>query len=226
MDTAEASKVEKNWSQNLTYSSQNIFYPQNEQELAKLLLESDKQAKPLGSKHSFNHIADTKETLISTANLNRVLGIDKENSLVWVESGIKYGELGVYLDEHKYALHNLASLPHISVAGACATATHGSGDTNGNLASAVAALEIMTANGSIIKLDKNDPEFFGAVVNLGALGIVTKMALKIEPSFRVSQHVFENLPMSQLEHHFEDIYKLGYSVCHTKISSQSFYFMH
>jgi xylitol oxidase len=103
-------------------------------------------------------------------------------------------------------------LPHISVAGACATATHGSGGKTGNLSSAVRAIEIMKADGTLVQWDRTNPEFYGAVVNIGALGIVTKLALAIQPTFQVTQEVYENLPMSALEHHFDEIYSAGYSV--------------
>ena len=203
--------VGTNWAGNLAYSAKNIVFPKTIDELQKEVLKIN-NGKALGSRHSFNNVADTQTTLISTSYLDKIISIDTKQSLVWIEPGIKYGTLGIYLDSKGFALHNLASLPHISVAGACATATHGSGDGNGNLSTAVQALEIMKADGTILKLNKNDPEFYGAVVNLGALGIVTKMALSIQPSFQVTQEVFENLPMSQLEQNFDAIYKAGYSV--------------
>jgi xylitol oxidase len=76
---------------------------------------------------------------------------------VTVEAGVKYGDLSPWLDKKGFALHNLASLPHISVAGSITTATHGSGVKNGNLSTAVQALEIVTADGSVLKIsrDKN-----------------------------------------------------------------------
>jgi xylitol oxidase len=200
-----------NWSENVKYSAKNIFYPTNEDELRMLVLQI-KSGKALGSRHSFNNVADTNDTLISTEKLNKVISIDENKSLIWVESGIKYGELGIYLEKKGYALQNLASLPHISVGGAISTATHGSGDANGNLSSQVEALEILGSDGNVIKLDKTNSDFFGAVVALGALGIVTKIALSIQPSYQVTQELFENLPMSELESNFDEIYKSGYSV--------------
>ena len=127
---------------------------------------------------------------------------------------MSYGQLCPYLHEKGFALHNLASLPHISVAGACATATHGSGIKNGNLATAVSALEFVTANGDVLTLsrDKDGDTFKGAVVNLGALGVVTKLTLDIQPAFTMRQDVYENLPLAQLTDHFETIVSSGYSV--------------
>jgi xylitol oxidase len=131
-----------------------------------------------------------------------------------VDAGITYGQLGPYLDSKGFALHNLASLPHISVAGACSTATHGSGEKNGNLATAVSALEIVTAAGDVVKLSrKADGEVFrGAVVGLGALGAITRITLDIQPTYTVRQYVYEDLPLAQMKDHFDDIQASGYSV--------------
>src|SRR5262249_28504228 len=111
-------------------------------------------------------------------------------------------------------LHNLASLPHISVAGSCSTATHGSGQNNGNLSSAVSGLELVTASGDLVKLARaNDGDaFHGAVVGLGALGVVTKVTLEIQPTFTMRQYVYENLPLDQLKNHFDAIESAAYSV--------------
>src|SRR5205823_3036666 len=124
------------------------------------------------------------------------------------------GQLAQQLHRAGYALHNLASLPHISVAGACATATHGSGDNNGNLATAVAAMEIVTADGAVVVVsrDQQGDQFQGVVVGLGGLGVVTKLTLDIEPTFEVRQDVYEDLPLAQLEDHFDDIESRAYSV--------------
>ncbi|MFD3275894.1 FAD-binding protein [Aquirufa echingensis] len=200
-----------NWAGNLRYHAKQVVYPTTVDELRKAVLEI-KQGKALGSKHSFNTVADTTETLISTSKLNKVISLDTVKGLVWAEGGIKYGDLGLWIDQRGYAIHNLASLPHISVAGACATATHGSGGTTGNLSTAVEAIEIMKADGTLMMFDKSNPKFYGAVVNIGALGIVTKVALKVYPRFEVTQEVYENLPMSALKGNIDTIFGLGYSV--------------
>jgi len=141
-----------NWAGNLRYHAKQVVYPTTVDELRKAVLEI-KQGKALGSKHSFNTVADTTETLISTSKLNKVISLDTVKGLVWAEGGIKYGDLGLWIDQRGYAIHNLASLPHISVAGACATATHGSGGTTGNLSTAVEAIEIMKADGTLMMFD-------------------------------------------------------------------------
>lgn len=131
---------------------------------------------------------------------------------VTVGAGVTYGELGPYLDSTGLALHNLASLPHISIAGACATATHGSGEKLGNLATAVSAMEMVIADGSVVKLSRGSPDFAGAVVGLGALGVITRVTLDVEPAYSMRQYVYENLPLAQMADHFDEIQASGYSV--------------
>ena len=131
-----------------------------------------------------------------------------------MEAGIKYGELSPYLDKQGFALHNLASLPHISVAGSIITATHGSGVNNGNLSTAVRGLEMVIADGSIVNLtkEKDGETFDAAVVSLGALGIVTKVTLAVQPTFTMRQQVFVKMPLAQVKDHFNEIVSAGYSV--------------
>jgi xylitol oxidase len=201
-----------NWSGNYTYSTDRVHYPTTVEEVQHLVKSCDR-VKALGSRHSFDAIADTTGDQISLKQMQRMV-IDRKTSTVTVDAGVKYGLLSPYLDQNGYALHNLASLPHISVAGACATATHGSGDKNGNLSTAVAGMEVVKANGELVTLSReHDGEHFeGAVVALGGMGVATKVTLKLQPTFRMSQVVYENLPLGELEHHFDEIFGSGYSV--------------
>lgn len=203
----------KNWAGNLTYSTDNVQYPKSVEEVQQLVKKHAKM-KALGTRHCFNTIADSKDDLLSTKEMNKVVALDAKAHTVTVEGGIKYGELAPYLHQKGFALHNLASLPHISVAGSITTATHGSGIKNGNLASAVTALEVVIADGSVIHLSKGaDAEkLYAAVVGLGAIGIITKVTLQIQPTYMMSQRVFLKLPMAQLKQHFEQIVSAGYSV--------------
>lgn len=202
-----------NWAGNLTYSTDNLHIPKNVEELQEAIKKC-KKVRALGTKHCFNTIADSKENQISTEAFNKIIGLDKEKHTVTVEAGIKYGEMCKYLDDNGFALHNLASLPHISVAGACATSTHGSGIKNGSLATAVSAIEFVNGKGEVVSLsrEKDGEEFGAAVVNVGALGIATKITLDVQPTFKMKQVVYQNLPMSALEKNFEAIMSGGYSV--------------
>ena len=203
----------KNWAGNYTYKAAKTKFPESIDAL-KDAVKGLSKAKALGTQHCFNDIADTAGTQLSTKNLNAVLELNEKESYVLVESGIKYGDLGRYLHTKGWALHNLASLPHISVGGSCATATHGSGIKNGNLATAMLGFELLTSSGEVLWVDAktNADLFFAAGVSMGALGIFTKIKLAIQPTFSVSQQVYENLPMEALKENFDAIMGSGYSV--------------
>jgi alditol oxidase len=203
----------KNWAGNIEYSTDKVYYPSSTSEIQSLLTKYTK-LKGLGTRHCFNRIADSKDNLLSSQNMNKVVALDTSAQTVTVEGGIKYGELAPYLHEKGFALHNLASLPHISVAGSCTTATHGSGVKMGNLATAVVGLEMISADGTVHTLskEKDGDTFNGVVVGLGALGIITKVTLRIEPTFMMKQYVYEKLPLAQLKENFDRIVSAGYSV--------------
>lgn len=203
----------KNWAENLTYSTNKLFSAETSEDVVQFV-QSNNKFKVLGSRHCFNNIADSKDHFLSLLKLNKIYALDDQKRTVTVGSGIKYGELAPYLHTNGFALHNLASLPHISVAGACATATHGSGIGNGNLATQVAGMEMVKANGDVITLspDKDGEIFYAAVVHLGALGIVSKITLDIQPTFSARQYVYQDLPLKELVQNFDAIQASGYSV--------------
>src|SRR5829696_8769003 len=194
----------KNWAGNYTYRAKRLLEPTSVDELRALVARAT-SVRALGSRHSFNDVADTDGDLISLAQMPRVIEVDRDARTVTVDGGIRYGDLCRPLDACGLALHNLASLPHISVAGAVATGTHGSGDTNGNLATAVAGLEIVTSGGEVIEASRGMPDFDGLVVGLGALGAVTRIILDVEPAYEVRQRVFEGLSWEALFEHFDEI---------------------
>jgi xylitol oxidase len=202
-----------NWARNITFGADRLEAPKSVEQLQELVANSD-PVRALGSGHSFSNIADTPGVLVSLAGLPQRVEIDVEQSTARVSAGIRYTELCPRLNSNGYALHNLGSLPHVSVAGSCATATHGSGDGNGNLATAVSAIELVTADGSLRSLSrKADGDLFnGAVVGLGSVGIVTSLTLDLQPSFDVQQYVFEGLPFDVLVARTDEIFAGGYSV--------------
>ncbi|WP_091350176.1 FAD-binding protein [Micromonospora rhizosphaerae] len=177
-------------------------------ELRRLVAGSDR-IRAVGSGHSFNRLGDTTGDLVSLAGLPPTVELDPERATVTVAAGLSYGEVATRLHSQGYALANLASLPHISVAGAVATATHGSGDANGNLATAVAALELVTADGELLTVDRSDDRFAGMVVNLGALGVVTRVTLDVVPAFDVRQYVRLGLPRDALGAAFASAYSVS-----------------
>ena len=198
-----------NWSGNLTYGTTVIEDAHTLEDIRAWLLKYP-HGKVLGTRHCFNDIADSPDGFLSLASMNKVVDLDKEGLTVTVESGARYGELSAWLHSQGYALHNLASLPHISVAGGCATATHGSGVHNGTLSSAMSGMELLTAAGEVVHIAGRDLD--AMTVHLGAMGIVTRLTLAIQPSYQVRQYVYEQLPMAVLERHFEEIMSAGYSV--------------
>jgi xylitol oxidase len=166
----------------------------------------------LGSGHSFNRMADTTGGLLSLSSLPRVFEVSTDRGSVRVDGGVKYGELAPLLQEQGLALHNTASLPHISVAGAVATATHGSGALNPNLATAVSSMELVTGTGDLVTIDRDHPDFAGAVVHLGALGVVTALTLDVQPTFDVRQYVYDDIPRASISASLLDMLADGYSV--------------
>jgi xylitol oxidase len=213
LTTAQTSTVSRtNWAGNYTYSTKNLDLA-NTVEDVRHSIHDHPNLKALGARHSFNGIADSTVGQISLKHFDKI-ELDTKAKTVTVGAGVTYGELAPYIDSRGFAVHNLASLPHISVVGACATATHGSGNKNGNLSTAVRAMEIVTASGDVstFSREKLGDKFPGTVVGLGALGVITKIMLEVQPTFQVAQMVYENLSFSQLEHHLDDIFASGYSV--------------
>ncbi len=201
-----------NWAGNLTYSTDSLYTPATVEEVQRMVKSCDR-LRALGSRHSFNTIADSRHHQISLKGLGEMT-LDEKARTVTIGGGVTYGVLSPWLDAKGYALHNLASLPHISVAGAIATATHGSGIHNGNLATAVEALEMVTADGQLVRVSraKDGDEFLGSVVALGSLGVVTRVTLHMQPTYQVAQSVYLNLSFDHLENHLDEIFSSGYSV--------------
>jgi xylitol oxidase len=202
-----------NWAGNRTYAAARLLEPTSLDELQGIVRGSP-SLRVLGSRHSFNDIADTTGDLVSLARMPRIFDLDQAGGTVTVDGGVRYGELCGPLDAAGFALHNLASLPHISVAGACATATHGSGDRSGNLATAVRALELVTADGEVMSFSREgDPDAFsGVVVGLGGLGVVTSLTLDLQPTLRMRQDLYEDLPLDEAANRFDEITGLADSV--------------
>jgi xylitol oxidase len=192
-----------NWAGNVSYSANTVHRPTSLDELRRLVARAPTMH-VLGSGHSFNAIADAAE-LVSLEQMPSAIEIDRRAGTVTVGAAIRYGDLARELEGAQLALHNLASLPHISVGGAVATATHGSGDANGNLATAVAAVELVTSDGDVLQLSRGQDDFDGIVVSLGALGVVTRLTLEVQPSYLVRQAVFEHLRWDVLFAEFDAV---------------------
>ncbi|GAA1952231.1 FAD-binding protein [Microbacterium aquimaris] len=202
---------ERNWAGNVTYRAREILRPASVEELAAILAR-EPRVRVLGSRHSFTGIADTDGVLVSLAAMPGEVEVDAAAGLVRVPAGWRHGELVPALDAAGLALANLASLPHISVAGAVQTGTHGSGDRIGALGTQVAAVELVTASGEALVLRRGDDDFAGAVVGLGALGVVTHLTLEVEPTYQVAQTVYEGARWDDVLARFDAVTGAGDSV--------------
>jgi xylitol oxidase len=199
-----------NWAANLAYRAAALHRPASLEQVQELVAGASR-LRVLGSRHSFNDIADADELLVLDG-LPGEVAVDHDAGTVSVPAAMRYGELAGRLRAEGLALANLASLPHISVGGAVATATHGSGDANGNLATAVAGLELVGGTGELVTAARGAPDFDGLVVGLGALGVATRLTLDVEPDYQVRQRAFEGLPWQKLFDHFDEVTGAGYSV--------------
>ncbi len=198
----------RNWAGNVTFEAHAVHRPSSVAQLQALVAGSSR-LRALGTGHSFNHVADTDGDLVSLVAMPRTVELDDVAGTVRVGAGVRYAELTTALEARGWALPNLGSLPHISVGGATATGTHGSGNALGNLSTAVRAVELVTATGERATVSRDAPEFFGAVLALGSLGVVVSLTLDLEPSFVVRQYVYEDLPPEQLD---ETLFAAAYSV--------------
>ena len=203
--------TETNWSANYGYRA-GITRPRSVVEVQQLVRTATDAApvRALGTRHTFNDVADpgASGTLIDLAELPARIAVDAERRVATVSAGLRYGDVAVALEEQGWAVHNLASLPHISVAGAIATATHGSGSGNRNLAAAVAGLTFIDGTGELVTLRRGDEDFDGAVVSFGSLGIVIEVELDVVPSFRIAQTIYLGLPYERVSEALD----LAYSV--------------
>ena len=199
-----------NWSGTYRYQAGSVHRPRTVAEL-QMLIGRGGPLHALGTRHSFNDIADAAE-LISVTDLEGEVVIDEAAPTVSVPAAMRYGDLAVVLERAGWALAHMASLPHISVAGSVATATHGSGNTNRSLSSAVTGLRLVAGTGDVVRIEHDSADFAGAVVGIGSLGVVTEVTLAIEPTFRVRQDVYERLPWEALTSDFEAVMGAGYSV--------------
>lgn len=199
------------WAGTYTFGARQLYAPQSVEEAQQLIAESP-QIRALGSRHSFHDLADSPGDLISLRGLSLPLEIDADAGTATVHGSHTYGALAPELDAAGFAVPALASLPHISVAGAVATATHGSGDRTRCLAGAVVGLEIIGPDGEIRTVERGDQDFPGSVVALGALGVVTRVKLAVEPTFQVRQDVVNGIAWDTVLSRFDEITSAAYSV--------------
>lgn len=201
----------QNWSGTYEYKASAVEAPSSIAEVQQLVAAAPR-VRALGTRHSFNDIADTEGVLVTTTEIAPDFELDTERRVLTVGGGTRYAAVATYLTEQGWALHNMGSLPHISVAGAVATGTHGSGDLNGNLSTAVRGLQLVGPDGSLRWVRQGDEDFAGSVVALGLLGVVVRIELAIEPTYLVRQDVYAGLPWATLLSNVPAVTGAGYSV--------------
>lgn len=203
--------IVQNWSKNIEFNHRDFLQPESLSELQELIRTHNK-IRVRGTAHSFNEIANTSSDALNLLKMPQTIEINPEERIVKVAAGLKYGELAPVLNSNGWALSNLASLPHISIAGSISTGTHGSGITNHNLSSQVVSLDIVTSDGNLRHIDKNDLAFNALVVGLGLGGVVYQYELRIEPSFQIRQVIYPKFSLDVLQQNFEQIMRIAYSV--------------
>jgi xylitol oxidase len=198
-----------NWAGNVAFTASSLLRPSSLDQL-RAVIAGQPKVRALGTGHSFSTVADSPGALVTLDDMPHGIEIDSARATVRVGAGVRYAELAAYLDDHGFALANLASLPHITIAGAVATGTHGSGNRNGSLATAVTGMEMVTADGDLVAV--RDDEVRAVTVGLGAFGVVTSLTLRLVPSFTVRQWVYDGLPRAELAANFDAIFGGAYSV--------------
>jgi alditol oxidase len=201
----------RNWAGNVTYGAARLHRPTSVEQVQEVVA-GCRRIRALGSGHSFSRVADTDGDLVTLAGLPARFEIADDRQSVTVSGGLRYGEVAPRLHAAGRALSNLGSLPHICVAGAVATGTHGSGDSLGCLATAVLGLDLVTASGDLLHLDRSDRRFPGAVVALGGLGIVTAVTLAVEPAYDVAQQVVADVTPGMARNNLDEVFAAGDSV--------------
>ncbi len=200
-----------NWARNVTFSADRVDRPRDVEELRRLVAAS-RHVHAVGTGHSFSPVADTRGTLVSLSDLPPVVDVAADRTAVAVGAGMTFAQVVGELERHGLALENMGSLPHIGVGGAASTGTHGSGDGNRCLAATVRAVELVTAGGDLLTLDRSDPRFGGSVLALGRLGVTTRLELDVVPSFEVAQTVVEGIGWDVLLEHLDEVMASAYSV--------------
>jgi len=203
---------ELNWAGTYGYLAERIVRVASLDE-ARDLVTSGVRVRPLGTRHSFNDIADGPGVLVDLTGLPPAVEIAADRRSATVSAGARYGVLARELERHGLAMHNMGSLPHISVGGATATATHGSGVGLGALSAAVSAVEVLGADGELRTVRRGDRDFDGSVVALGALGITTRLTVDVQPSYRMRQDAYSDLSWDEFLNHLPEVFGAAYSVC-------------
>ncbi|SFE91826.1 FAD-linked oxidoreductase [Actinacidiphila alni] len=183
-----AEKAWRNWAGNVSARPRRVVAPASAAELAAVLREAAEDgltAKAVGSGHSFTAAAATEGVLIRPEGLTAVRSVDRAAGTVTVEAGVQLKQLNAVLAAEGLSLTNMGDIMEQTVAGATSTGTHGTGRDSGSIAAQITALELVTADGSVLtcSADENPDVFAAARIGLGALGVVSAVTFAVEPVF-------------------------------------------
>ncbi|MEV0094500.1 D-arabinono-1,4-lactone oxidase [Streptomyces sp. NPDC050738] len=183
-----SSSTWRNWAGNVTSRPAREVSPASVEELAEAVTRAAAEGltvKPVGTGHSFTATAATEGLLVRPDLLTGIRGIDRAAGTVTVEAGTPLKRLNLALAREGLSLTNMGDIMEQTVAGATSTGTHGTGRDSASIAAQIRALELVTADGSILKCsEKENPEVFAAArIGLGALGVITAVTLAVEPVF-------------------------------------------
>jgi xylitol oxidase len=200
-----------NWSGSYQFTAREVIAAQTISDVQKAVEQGGK-VRAIGTRHSFNDLADNGATLIDVTGIAPDPVIDEAARTVTVGAGTSYGVLASWLEKDGWALHNLGSLPHISIAGATATGTHGSGSGNKILSAAIAGIEYVAADGDLHHATRKDDNFDGMPVGLGAFGITVRVTLDIEPTYDIRQDAYTSLTWDRVLADPDAVMNSAYSV--------------
>ncbi len=203
--------TEETWSGTHVFSAPDLVNATSIEEVQRLV-KAGGRVRALGTRHSFNDIADTAGTMVTVTGIEPDFELDEAARTVTVGAGTRYGVLAAWVDARGWALHNMGSLPHISIGGANSTGTHGSGIGNGILATAIRAIDYVGADGERHVVRQGDADFAGVAVGLGAFGIMVRLTLALEPTYQVRQDVYRGMPWSALFDDLDAVLGAAYSV--------------
>lgn len=200
-----------NWAGTYTYRAR-IERPTSLDELGDVVARAD-HVRGLGTRHSFTDVADGPGVLVDMTGIRTAPVLADDRRSVTLGAGSRYGDVAPELDRQGVALHTMGSLPHISVGGATATGTHGSGSRLGSLSSAVSALEFVDATGDLRTVRRGEPDFSGSVLHLGLLGLVRRVTVDVEPTYRMRQDAYGPIPWATFTANVAEVFAAGTTVC-------------
>jgi FAD-linked oxidoreductase len=178
----------RNWAGTATANPARLVRPSDPDQIAAAVKDAERDGLPVravGAGHSFTSVAATDGVAVDLSRWTGIVAADQETGLVTVRAGTTLRELNADLDELGLAMTNLGDIDAQTIAGAISTGTHGTGARYGGIATQIAGLELVLADGSLVSCSPIErPELFEAArIGLGAIGVLSTVTLHCEPAF-------------------------------------------